>query len=192
MLFWAKQTPRRGLAALLFLAAAAYSLRTPSNHPLAIHPRLPDLALGIAIWLAVLTSDLVLHALLSGFGGTRYRAVSVEFRAYVAGMSPAACVVGGLVAGLGEEPLFRGVLLPLLSAPSPLVGLLATAALFGAAHFIRPSLWLLAVWAAWQGILLGAAYSLTGSLAAVMLAHFLHDTSAFLALTLGARSEPTS
>jgi membrane protease YdiL (CAAX protease family) len=192
MLFWTKQSTKRGLVAILLLAAVAYGLSAASSTPLATRPRLVDAALGVAIWLAVLTSDLVLHALFSGFGGAAYRAVGEEFRAYVQRMPPAACLVGGLVAGLGEEPLFRGVLLPVFSTPSPVLGLLATAALFGAAHFIRPSLWLLAVWAAWQGILLGAAYSLTGSLAAVVLAHFLHDTSAFLALTLGPRPDPVS
>jgi CAAX protease family protein len=186
MLFWAKQTTSRGLVALFFLASAVYGLITATSTPLVVHPQLLDAGLGVAIWLGVLTSDLALHALLARCGGAGYEAVGAEFRAYVARMTPAACVVGGLVAGLGEEPLFRGVLLPLFSAPSPVIGLLATAVLFGAAHFIRPSLRLLAVWAAWQGILLGAAYLLTGSLAAVMLAHFLHDSTAFLALTLGA------
>jgi membrane protease YdiL (CAAX protease family) len=184
MLFWAKQTTSRGLITLLLLAGASYALSAAGHHSLSIRPRLSDAVVGVAIWLAILISDLALHALLSRFGSAGYQTVSTEFRAYVRRMTPAACIVGGLVAGLGEEPLFRGVLQPLLSAYSPAIGLLATAALFGAAHFIRPSLRLLAVWAAWQGIFLGAAYSLTGSLAAVMLAHFLHDTTAFLALTL--------
>jgi membrane protease YdiL (CAAX protease family) len=182
MLFWAKQTTSRGLITLLLLVGAAYASGAAVHQPLTLHPRLLDAGLGVAIWLVILTSDLALHALFCRVGGAGYRAVGVEFRTYVRRMTPAACIVGGLVAGLGEEPLFRGVLLPLLSSLSPAIGLLATAALFGAAHFIRPSLWLLAVWAAWQGILLGAVYTLTGSLAAVMLAHFLHDTTAFLAL----------
>jgi membrane protease YdiL (CAAX protease family) len=182
MLFWAKQTIMRGLVTLLLLVWGVLTLGAATGTPLAVRPRLIDVGLGTAIWFAVLASDLLLHVLLSRFGGAGYQAVGEEFRAYVRCMTPAACLVGGLVAGLGEEPLFRGVLLPLLSVPSPAVGLLATAALFGAAHFIRPSLRFLAMWAAWQGMLLGAAYLLTGSLAAVMLAHFLHDTTAFLAL----------
>src|SRR5262249_21414697 len=137
MLFWAKQTTTRGLIALLLLAAAAYGLTTASDRPLAIHPRLLDAILGVAIWLVILTSDLTIHALLSRFGGAGYQVVGAEFRAYVQHMTRTACLVGGLVAGLGEEPLFRGVLLPLFSAPSPGIGLLVTAGLFGAAHFIR-------------------------------------------------------
>jgi membrane protease YdiL (CAAX protease family) len=181
MLFWAKQTPPRAIIALLFLAGAAFGLSDVAGRPLALRPRPIDAPFGVALWFAFLTSDLAIHALLSRFGGAAYQTVIAEFRAYLQRMSLAACLAGGLVAGLGEEPLFRGVLLPLLSAPSTAFGLLATAALFGAAHYIRPSLRLIAVWAAWQGLLLCAAYRLTGSLAAVMLAHFLHDTSAFLA-----------
>jgi membrane protease YdiL (CAAX protease family) len=183
MLFWAKKTTARGLLTLLVLVAVTYGLSIAAG----VSPtsRLGPLALrlGVVAWLVILASDFVIHTALTWLGGDRYRKFGVEFQGYFDGMTPAACLVGGLVAGLGEEPLFRGVLLPLFSAPSPAVGLLVTALLFGAAHFIRPSLRLLAVWAAWQGVLLGSAFLLTGSLAAVMLAHFLHDTTAFLAIT---------
>jgi membrane protease YdiL (CAAX protease family) len=183
MLFWCKKTTIRGLIAWLLLALAAYGLSVVVGVPLAMRPSPGDVATGVALWLAILASDVAIHALLSRFGGTAYAKVGADFQSYVRGMTPAACLTGGLVAGLGEEPLFRGALLPLFATVSPLFGLLATAVLFGAAHFIRPSLGLIAAWAAWQGILLGLAYQLTGSLTAVMVAHLLHDASAFLALT---------
>jgi membrane protease YdiL (CAAX protease family) len=182
MLFWTKKTTPRGLLALLLLAAAAQALSAASDVRLALRPTPAALGMGVAAWLAILVSDGVIHAVLSCWGGTAYRRAGVEFREYFRGMTPVACVTGGLVAGLGEEPLYRGVLLPLLSSLSPGLGLLVTAVLFGAAHYVRPSLRLFAVWAAWQGFLLGVAFFFTGSLTAVMLAHFLHDTTAFYAI----------
>jgi uncharacterized protein len=73
-----------------------------------------------------------------------------------------------LVAGLsslGEELLFRGLLVPT-------VGVLLAAALFGLAHQIKgPSRWVWASSATAVGALLGAIFALTGSLVGPLLAH---------------------
>ncbi len=73
-------------------------------------------------------------------------------------------VVAGL-SSLGEELLFRGLLVPT-------VGVVLAALLFGMAHQIKgPSRWVWAGWATAVGLMLGAVFALTGSLVGPLLAH---------------------
>lgn len=81
-----------------------------------------------------------------------------------------------------EELFFRGMLQPLLGRRSLVVGLLATAALFGIAHgFETP---FRAVPAFLHGLVLGGVTLLTGRLRAAMAVHALNNALAMLA-TLG-------
>lgn len=69
------------------------------------------------------------------------------------------------LSSLGEELLFRGLLTPLL-------GVGASAVLFGLAHQIKgPSRWVWVVWATLVGAALGAIFALTGSLVGPLLSH---------------------
>jgi membrane protease YdiL (CAAX protease family) len=73
-------------------------------------------------------------------------------------------VVAGF-SSLGEELLFRGLLVPT-------VGVALSALLFGLAHQIKgPSRWIWAGWATAVGLMLGAVFALTGSLVGPLLAH---------------------
>jgi hypothetical protein len=73
-------------------------------------------------------------------------------------------IVAGL-SSLGEELLFRGLLVPL-------AGVVPAAMLFGLAHQIKgPSRWVWTGWATAVGLLLGAVFALTGSLVGPLLAH---------------------
>jgi uncharacterized protein len=91
-------------------------------------------------------------------------------------------VVIALLAGVGEELLFRGVLQRLFIRwfKSPWAGILITAAIFSGIHmqfygfFPRFAL----------GILLGAIYWYSGSLWAAILAHFFYDAFVVLMLYL--------
>lgn len=73
-----------------------------------------------------------------------------------------------LIAGLsslGEELLFRGLLIPWISV-------VPAAILFGLAHQMKgPSRWVWAGWATAVGLGLGAIFALTGSLVGPLLAH---------------------
>jgi hypothetical protein len=73
-------------------------------------------------------------------------------------------IVAGL-SSLGEELLFRGLLVPW-------VGVIISAALFGLAHQIRgPSRWVWIGWATGMGAALGAIFAATGSLVGPLIAH---------------------
>lgn len=86
-----------------------------------------------------------------------------------------------ILAGLGEELLFRGALqgwIRLLWNPSGACALAAL--LFGLLHFVNLPYVLLALV---LGLYLGGLYELTGSLVAPILVHALHDFLALVYLT---------
>ena len=66
-----------------------------------------------------------------------------------------------------------------------MMGGLGGAALFGLSHLLRePKLAPFAIWAVWEGLLLGVIYVWSGSLLLVMIVHAIHDIAGFsLSLT---------
>jgi membrane protease YdiL (CAAX protease family) len=122
------------------------------------------------------------HGLLALIFGQSYLA---RYRALVEFFAPqglAARLAGSLLAG-GEELIFRGLLLEGLQASLGWAAALALSSLaFGLCHLLpRRDLWPFAVWAVWEGVLLGAAYLWTGSLAVSVCLHVLHDLAGFSA-----------
>jgi membrane protease YdiL (CAAX protease family) len=85
----------------------------------------------------------------------------------------------GVASAVGEELLFRGLLVPIL-------GVVVSAAVFGALHQVRGrARWGWMAWATVMGTLFGATFAATGSLAGPIAAHaiinganlrFLRDT----------------
>jgi len=140
---------------------------------------LSDLLLGMVVLAA---SDAGLHGLFLGTLKERYRSRYRALAEYFRPQGVPAIIAGGLLAG-GEELVFRGVLLEGLRA---LAGLSAAAAvgwsalLFGLLHVLpQRHMWPFALWAAWEGALLGGVYVLSGSLAVVIVLHVLHDIAGF-------------
>jgi membrane protease YdiL (CAAX protease family) len=89
-------------------------------------------------------------------------------------------VVISLLAGAGEEGVFRGILQGYLSGVMGEVpALIAAAALFGLLHFITP---LYAVLATLMGLYLGWLFLATGNLVVPMIVHALYDLAALLYL----------
>ena len=85
-----------------------------------------------------------------------------------------------LLAGLGEEALFRGVLQDALTGRMPVwAALLLASVLFGAAHWVTSTYALLA---AVVGLYLGVLYHLTGNLLAPIVTHALYDLVALSVL----------
>lgn len=88
-------------------------------------------------------------------------------------------VVVGVVAGIGEEWLFRGVL-------QPIVGWIVASVAFGLAHVGARTMLPFGVWASGMGFLLGGLAVLTGGLTAPMVAHGVYDMLALAYLRRGA------
>ena len=80
-------------------------------------------------------------------------------------------VVISLIAGAGEELLFRGVL-------QPVVGLAASSLIFGAVHVGGRGFVGYGVWAALIGMFLGWLATATGGLLSPIVAHAVYDALA--------------
>jgi uncharacterized protein len=77
----------------------------------------------------------------------------------------------GLLPGLSEELLFRGVMLPALGLD--LVAVLVSSVLFGVLHLSGNGQWAYVVWAAIVGFALGYCALVTGNLVVPVVAHII-------------------
>jgi membrane protease YdiL (CAAX protease family) len=90
-----------------------------------------------------------------------------------------------VLAGLGEEMLFRGVLQPALAGwtGSAVLALVLTSLLFGLGHAVTPAYTVLATL---LGAYLGWLWLWSGNLLLVVIAHAVYDLVALLVLVGGA------
>ncbi len=93
------------------------------------------------------------------------------------GMGPADAVAGGVMAGAGEEPFFRALLVPLCGPPVMAVPLVAV--LFGLAHYLRREYFGFLVWGMGEGLFFGMLYIATGSVLVPAVAHGIFDAVGF-------------
>lgn len=89
-------------------------------------------------------------------------------------------VVLSVLAGVGEELLFRGAAQGwLMQHTGPWTAVLASSVLFGLVHYVSFTYFLVA---SGLGLVLGAAYYLSGSMGLVMIWHALYDVLALYCL----------
>jgi membrane protease YdiL (CAAX protease family) len=172
MLFLLKRTWAGALGGLAVLAVVGLGLRFLLGVGPPVQLSWRDFGLGVLVFAGLLGSDGLLHGLFCLFFGEKYRRRYRELAALFRGQSGAAILAGALLAGAGEELVFRG----LSTAPAYLIG---AAVLFGCLHHVRRRLWPFSVWAGYQGLLLAAAVYFTGALFVTMVAHCLHDLTGF-------------
>jgi membrane protease YdiL (CAAX protease family) len=138
-----------------------------------------SLLLGIV---ALALSDGGLHELFATLLGDWYRSRYRDLVEYFRPQGSVEILAGGLLAG-GEELVFRGVVLEALRSLAewpPAAAVLVSALVFGTLHLVpQRRLWPFALWAVWEGGLLGAVYVLSGSLVVCLVLHFLHDIAGF-------------
>ena len=173
MLFLLKRTVPSSLLALTVLTLVGLIFRHFIPTPTPLSFSFDELGTAIVVLTFVLSSDGVLHgSLWLGFGRSyldRYHKLAAVFRH----QSYAAMVCGALMAGIGEELVFRG------QGSSPAL-LFPGAILFGLLHHIRRDLWLFTLWSIWEGMLFALALLWCGQLLPLMVAHFFHDLGGFL------------
>ncbi len=158
-----------GYALLASLATAlALALRdgAPWEYPDAWFELSPAMALAASAALGLLLALVLI--VLTRWSVPRWhwaRRLHLELRPVVQGLTISRIVLIAGLSSLGEELLFRGLLMPWL-------GVLPTAVLFGVAHQIPgPSRWVWVGWATLVGSALGAIFAATGSLLGPVLAH---------------------
>jgi membrane protease YdiL (CAAX protease family) len=126
---------------------------------------------------------LLLWCLRTTWGPMRRLVTLVEERLgpHLADASAGGILVLALLAGVGEELLFRGVIQTWLAARAPLWLAVATASvLFGVGHWLSASY---AVLAGFIGAYLGLLFLMSGNLLAPMIAHAAYDVVALFVLT---------
>lgn len=85
----------------------------------------------------------------------------------------------GLLPGMSEELLFRGVMLPAIGL-NP-IGLVISSLCFGALHLSGKNQWPYVVWATIVGLMLGLSVLITGNLLVPIVAHIITNlASGFL------------
>lgn len=93
------------------------------------------------------------------------RALHAALRPTVHGAGDAWLLAVAIASAVGEELLFRGLLVPV-------VGVVLSSLVFGTLHQIRgPARWGWMVWATVMGLLFGGVFAATGSLAGPVVAH---------------------
>jgi membrane protease YdiL (CAAX protease family) len=120
------------------------------------------LSLGLGVMIAASTT-FATRALVRRFRWARalHRGLSPS----VQGAGDSALAAVAIASAVGEELLFRGLLVPA-------VGVVASSVVFGALHQIRgQARWAWMTWAAVMGLLFGAVFAATGSLAGPLVAH---------------------
>ncbi len=170
MLFYAKQRARVAALVMIGLIILADVWANLHEIPLGemIKFNLPSvfvIALGLIF---VMSLDSVIY-LVNWFVGYHpfLNAFDSAIQKLFARVSVAAIITGGLLAALGEETFFRGVL-------QSEWGLVPTAILFALAHVGR-GFNLFAAWALLEGLIFGWLYQLSGNLLVPMVVHGLHD-----------------
>jgi membrane protease YdiL (CAAX protease family) len=156
------------LAALATALAFAFRDGAPWTHPEPWLIEPPGVALassallGLAVAVAIIAFTRVT---VKRFGWAQR--LHAELRPVARDLTVGQILVIAGLSSLGEELLFRGLLVPT-------VGVVLSALLFGLAHQIKgPSRWIWAGWATAVGLLLGSVFALTGSLVGPLLAHAL-------------------
>lgn len=140
-----------------------------------------NLAWGLAATAPMLVGLLVLRQVHRGPLGRLNRVVDELLVPLFGGCTILQLAAVSLVAGVGEELLFRGVVQPhLIGWFGTAVGLAVTSAVFGLVHAITVAY---AVVAAVVGAYLGWLALATDGLLAPMLAHALYDFAALVYLT---------
>ena len=138
MLFHLKLYPLRALFACLILTLLALTVRHFLPSPLPIRLTIHDVKIGALAVCVVILSDGLFHGLFWLTIGDWYRERHREFCETFRGQSLLAMLAGSLMAGVGEELIFRSLSLEWgFLIPSAIV--------FGLAHLLSRRLWFFSV-----------------------------------------------
>jgi membrane protease YdiL (CAAX protease family) len=156
-----------GVTAVVLMIVAKLWLRFGSVQLLPLYWNPQQAAWGVGLSLGITLASSLLYRI---WGAYRE---SAQFYLNLA-ISPLAwfdLVWLGLLPGMSEELLFRGVMLPAIGL-NPL-GLVLSSVLFGILHISGRNQWAYTTWATVVGLFLGLSAILTGNLLVPIIAHVI-------------------
>ncbi len=164
-----------GITAVVLLLIARLWLQFSSISLLPLNWKGIALPLGLAIGLGVTVASSIVYRVWPGYR----QSADFYLQLVLKPLLWPDLIWLGLLPGLSEELLFRGVMLPAVGLN--IIGLLASSLLFGVLHLSSPQQWPYVVWATTVGLLLGYSAMATGNLLVPIVAHIVTNlVSSFL------------
>ncbi len=154
-----------GVTAVILLAVAKIWLRLSSVTLLPLQGTSESIFLGLGIALGITGASGVVYRLWPAYRQSADYYLELVLKPLVL----PDIIWLGLLPGMSEELLFRGVMLPAVGLN--VTGLVATSLLFGVLHLSGPGQWPYVVWASVVGLLLGFSAMATGNLLVPIVAH---------------------
>lgn len=156
-----------GVTAILLLVAAKIWRYFDPVPPLPIVWNLSQVSLGIGLGFAITLTSAIVYQLWS-----QYReSADLYLELILTPLYWPDLIWLGLLPGLSEELLFRGVMLPAFGLN--LVGLVLSSICFGVLHMSGRNHWPYVVWATAVGMVLGYSIMVTGNLLIPVMAHIV-------------------
>ncbi|WP_413167318.1 CPBP family intramembrane glutamic endopeptidase [Capilliphycus salinus ALCB114379] len=153
-----------GTATLLFVVAKLWlSFGKVSMLPVRFTP--VDVALGVALGIGITIASSIIYRLWPAYS----RSADLYLKLVLTPLLWPDLLWLGLLPGLSEELLFRGVMLAAFGLTP--VGLIISSICFGVLHFSGSQQWPYVIWATVVGLILGYSAIATGNLFVPILAH---------------------
>jgi len=154
-----------GITAVVFLVVAKLWLRFGSVTLLSLDFTVEGLLIGLGIGLGITAMSSVVYRLWSGYR----KSADVYLNLVLKPLVLPDLIWLGLLPGMSEELLFRGVMLPAIGLNA--VGVIISSLVFGVLHLSGSQQWPYVVWATIVGVLLGVSAVGTGNLLVPIVAH---------------------
>jgi uncharacterized protein len=168
-----------GVTAVILLMVAKVWQKLDSIEILSISFNLQDLLLGLGLAAGISMASSLIYR----FWAAYRRSADIYLDLVIKPLLWADLIWLGLLPGLSEELLFRGVMLPAFGLN--LTAVVVSSLLFGILHLSGMQQWPYVVWATLVGFLLGYSALATGNLLVPIVAHIITNIVSGLIWKLG-------
>ncbi len=150
-------------AMILMLVARVWLFFEPLRFPVSLDWQ--DAGIGAGIGLSISAVSALVYRLWPAY----QRSADFYLAFVLAPLIPLDSIWLGLLPGMSEELLFRGVMLPAIGLNA--TGLVVSSLCFGVLHMSNRGQWPYAIWASAVGLVLGGSALVTGNLLVPVVAH---------------------
>ena len=154
-----------GVTAIVLLLMAKLWIQLGSIDLLPVKLSIEAVLLGLGLGLLITTASSLVYRIWPGYRQSADYYLQLVLKPLIL----PDIIWLGLLPGLSEELLFRGVMLPALGLNAE--GVVISSLCFGVLHLSNPKQWPYVAWASVVGALLGASVLVTGNLLVPIVAH---------------------